>query len=373
MSRQKIQDNEFDDWLQLDEEDTNWVAQQTAQGVPVVLPWKKQASDKSSIRASLRCGVVELERNPRLCHEALAMLKYGGGYTAFTEQYGDYFVWGYRLGGDTGLMISSSSFEKKKVEQYGIELTVEVLFVEMSHRWTKDFYTYSAGKKMRLLGYDTLSDTNWNVAMETSRDIEKLSEHAEEVILRSQDLLERSIKILEDQGMFHGDHLTNAQCDFLTNRGIVVELILLPMSALRDVARWTTERNAVATCAKQQNTTFDTYYLKTGQVNYYTRAEEPPNSKSKCVRLDDFYGSLSYLSQQAPASMTDKAKKAAIQLCLNEYYHKKDPASAYLLLGMSRSAKAKSPKNAVAWFDETLPILNGRIEVLQKALSGWNP
>lgn len=202
-------------------------------------------SDKSSIRASLRCGVVELERNPRLSHESLAMLKYGGGYKAFTEKYGDYFVWGYRLGGDTGIMISSSAFEKKKVEKYGIKLTVEVLFVEMSHTWTKDFHTFSAGKKMRLLGYDTLSDTNWNATMEASGDIEKLSDKAAEVILRSQSLLERSIKTLEDHGMFNGDHLTNSQCDLLTGRGIAVELVLLPMSALRDVARWTTERNVI--------------------------------------------------------------------------------------------------------------------------------
>lgn len=214
--------------------------------IPILLRLTKFVQlDKSSIRASLRCGVVELERNPRLCHEALAMLKYGGGYKAFTEKYGDYFVWGYRLGGDTGLMISSSAFEKKKVEKYGIKLTVEVLFVEVSHTWTKDFHTFSAGKKMRLLGYDTLSDTNWNVTMEASGDIEKLAKEAEDVILRSQNLLERSIKALEDQGMFHGDHLTNAQCEFLTSSGIVVELVLLPMSALRDVARWTTERNVI--------------------------------------------------------------------------------------------------------------------------------
>lgn len=43
MSRQKIQDVEFDDWLQLEGEDTNWVAQQAAQRLPLVLPWKRQA------------------------------------------------------------------------------------------------------------------------------------------------------------------------------------------------------------------------------------------------------------------------------------------------------------------------------------------
>lgn len=188
---------------------------------------------------------MELERNPRLCHEALVMLKYGGGYQAFTDKWGDYFVWGYRLGGDTGIMVSSSAFEKKKVEQYGIKVTVEVLFFEVSHTWTKDFHTFSAGKKMRLLGYDTLSDANWSVAMESSMDIQKLASQAEEVILRSQSLVERSMQILEQHGMADGDHLTNAQCELLTNSGIAVELILLPMSSLRDVARWTMEKDVI--------------------------------------------------------------------------------------------------------------------------------
>ncbi|KAH7376389.1 hypothetical protein B0T11DRAFT_324292 [Plectosphaerella cucumerina] len=337
MSRPKIEDAEFDDWLQLDEQDTNWVSQQAAHGLPLVLPWKKQTvrlgacfrserlmddpwltkenpfilsdlyttpkvlrtevgststfhsvatsrktetgkhlalgfgigvglpflcsasvkgtydehlrdnndSDKSSIRASLRCGVVELEHNPRLCHEALAMLKYGGGYKAFTDKYGDYFLWGYRLGGDTGLMLSSSAFEKEVVEQYSIKAALKVLFIEVSHTWAKNFHTFSASKRMRLLGYDTLSDTNWNVTQESPLDMQNLSSQAKEVILRSQNLLERSMKLLENQGMHDGDHLSNSQCDFLTNVGMVVELVLLPMSSLRDVARWTTERNVI--------------------------------------------------------------------------------------------------------------------------------
>lgn len=175
----------------------------------------------------------------------MAMLKYGGGYDAFTKKYGDYFVWGYRLGGDTGLMISSHSFEKKKVEQYGITLTVEVLMVEASKTWTKDFYAFAAGKEMRLVGYDTLSDQNWNVSMKSTGDIQKLSEAAEQVMKNSQDLLERSVKALEDKHLFHGDHLSRTQCDILAKSGIVVELVLLPMSTLRDVARWTTERNVI--------------------------------------------------------------------------------------------------------------------------------
>lgn len=205
---------------------------------------KKKKLDKSSIRASVRSATVQLERNPRLSHEAMAMLRYDGGYAAFTEKYGDYFVWGYRLGGDTGLLLSSSSFSSKTVESYGIKATVEVLFIEVSKTWTKDFHTFSAGKSMRLLGYDTLSDMNWNVT--TAEDgIAALVERTDGITLDAHNILERTLKILEAQNMNDGDELTHAQCEFLTGSGLAVELVLLPMSALRDVARWTTEHDVI--------------------------------------------------------------------------------------------------------------------------------
>lgn len=192
----------------------------------------------------MRCATAQLERNPRLSHEAMATLKYDGGYAAFTEKYGDYFVWGYRLGGDTGLLLSSSSFSSKKVESYGIEATLEVLFIEVSKKWTKDFRTFSAGKSMRLLGYDTLSDMNWNVT--TAEDgIAALVERMDGITLDAHNILERTLKILEAQNLHDGDELTHEQCEFLTGSGLAVELVLLPMSALRDVARWTTEHDVI--------------------------------------------------------------------------------------------------------------------------------
>ena len=45
--------------------------------------------------------------------------------------------------------------------------------------------------------------------------------------------------------MTDGDSLSNEQCDYLSNKGVVVELVLLPMSAMKDVARWTTEHDII--------------------------------------------------------------------------------------------------------------------------------
>ncbi|KAJ0123253.1 hypothetical protein J7T55_011717 [Diaporthe amygdali] len=127
----------------------------------------------------------------------------------------------------------------------------------------------------------------------------------------------------------------------------------------------------VAKCATEQKTAFDKYYLKTGQVKYFDKADE--GKLDKAQRLDDLYGALTSLSEQLPTSMSEKDKKALIQKGLNEYYRKKDAAAAYLHLGMNRSEKPKSPKDAVAWFDETQKTLNGLIHNLQQVLNGWNP
>lgn len=174
----------------------------------------------------------------------MVKLKYDGGYPAFTEIYGDYFVWGYRIGGDTGFMLSSSSFSNKKVETYGIKATLEVLLVSVSKEWTKDVQSFSAGKAMKLLGYDTLSDKRW--AVTTAGDgIQQLVDQGEKIIASSQSLYERTLEILSVHNIDEGDDLTHEQCDFLTESGLAVELILLPMSALRDVARWTTEHDVI--------------------------------------------------------------------------------------------------------------------------------
>lgn len=174
----------------------------------------------------------------------MILLKYGGGYEAFTQKYGDYFVWGFRLGGDTGLMLSSSSFLTESVDSYSIKATLEVLFIEASTTWTKDLRSFDAGKAMKLVGYDTLGDKNWNIAT-SNGDLVELSTEAEKAILQSQNIHERTLQLLKERGMVHGHELTHEQCDFLSSEGVVVEIVLLPMAAVRDVSRWTTERDVI--------------------------------------------------------------------------------------------------------------------------------
>jgi hypothetical protein len=65
-------------------------------------------SDKTALNSSCRAGTIKFQRQPRLTKEAIIEIKYGGGYEDLCERYGDYYLAGYRLGGDTGNLMSAS-------------------------------------------------------------------------------------------------------------------------------------------------------------------------------------------------------------------------------------------------------------------------
>ena len=172
------------------------------------------------------------------------MLKYGGGYDAFCQRYGDYFVAGFRLRGDTGFLLSTSKFSRRTVETYKVTATVTVLFLEGSESWSKDLRDYSSGKALSLLGYDTLSQKNWNVTT-TKADFWAFQEQKDQVLYDSEDILYRAQEALDKRGLRDGQFLTGDECRGLFECGLVIELMLLPMSSLRDVARWRSNNNII--------------------------------------------------------------------------------------------------------------------------------
>ena len=201
-------------------------------------------SEKQSVRSSVRAGSIVLQRPPRLTTDAMAMIKYGGGYPAFCHRYGDYYLAGYRVGGETGILVSASSFSSKNVEKYGIEATLEVLMFEASKTWTKDFHEFGSGRSLKLLGYDTLEGVNWNSST-NGAGVDSLKMQTLSLVSRSQSILDRVEAALDGLEMSDHTHLTNEQCDRLTEAGLVIELLLQPMSSLRDIKRWMFEEDII--------------------------------------------------------------------------------------------------------------------------------
>lgn len=166
--------------------------------------------------------------------DAIKVLKYGGGYPSFCQLYGDYYLTGYRIGGETGILISASSFSSKKVETFGIKVTLEILFFEASKTWTQEFHEFNSGRSLKMLGYDTLEGKNWNSSISGS-GVDIFRSEILSLVSRSQSILNRVEAALDGLEMFDGTELTNEQCDRLAAAGLVVELLLQPMQSLRDV------------------------------------------------------------------------------------------------------------------------------------------
>ncbi|CBX95835.1 hypothetical protein LEMA_P029870.1 [Plenodomus lingam JN3] len=217
-------------------------------------------SDKISLNACFRAGTIEFQRQPRLTEEAIIEIKYGQGYKGLCERYGDYYLAGYRLGGDTGIMMSSSGHTRKETDTYGITASVTVLFITASKHWDKDFKSFVIGRQIRLLGYDTLDGKTWKRdsavgsdvaevkawgAFDEEADMNTLRGDTEEIMTRSENGLERIVKILDCHGYRNGESLTFSQCEALLTEGVVVELLLEPMWRLRDVVRWRMENNII--------------------------------------------------------------------------------------------------------------------------------
>lgn len=217
-------------------------------------------SDKISLTASCRTGTIEFQSQPRLTMEAIREIKYGGGYEGLCRRYGDYYVSGYRLGGDTGILMSASGGSRTKIEKYGITVTLTVFFVSASKHWEKEFQSFRSGRQVRLLGYDTLENKNWRNFSAVGDDVKEMEAWAfggsamdanslradtDAIMTRSENLLERVGEVMEKHGYRNGQSLTFAQCEGLVEEGIVVELLLQPMSRLRDVIRWMNERDII--------------------------------------------------------------------------------------------------------------------------------
>lgn len=207
----------------------------------------KVEANKVSVRATTRAGYVAFERQPLLTTKAIVTIKYEGGISAFHERYGDYYVAGYRLGGDTGLMLSGSNAARKELEQFGVTLKVKVLFVDKAETWTKNNITSSQASALSLSGYDTLENQHWTLSRghEDTTSAETVQKCAANVMSKSQTLESRIEDKLNDLNIVDGQVLSFEDCDDLTKSGLVVELVLLPVTSLRQVILWLQEDNII--------------------------------------------------------------------------------------------------------------------------------
>lgn len=114
-------------------------------------------ANEASICFTVRAGAVTFQGPPRLSNETIITIKYDGGFPDFQPRCGDYYVAGYKPGGDTGLMMSGSNAAKTDLEKFSITIKVKGLIVKVSKIHANEFETSETKSPLKLV--DTILST----------------------------------------------------------------------------------------------------------------------------------------------------------------------------------------------------------------------
>ncbi|KAM0235345.1 hypothetical protein ACHAP5_009740 [Fusarium lateritium] len=204
-----------------------------------------QAS-KTSVMTTYRAGSVTFSRPPKLSEAALQTLKYNGGLSAFKQRWGDYYVAGYRIGGDAGVMMSLGSSSKTVTESVTICIKVEILFFSIEDSWSKSWSSAESDLRVTLSCFSTVEQAKLQEQRQLGDPkLYSFIQEARGIHNRAQGLVDTIQRKLDQLGVSKDKHVTTEQCVGLCQSGVVVELLLFPVENLRELQYWKTDENVI--------------------------------------------------------------------------------------------------------------------------------
>ena len=202
------------------------------------------------MRAKFHYGTVTFEQQPRLSSKGAIALKHpsisGDGLREFEEQFGDYYVAGYRLGGEAGMLLTESSSAVSSVEIKSIQAKVRFLCFSRTYRDQSRSTSSSSSFSADVIGYDTLAHAKFPPAgVKAAPSAEERESQAFKYGYRVQCLSQRVAATVDALDLAQDSLLTHEMCAALCRTGLVMELILLPVRYLREVMEWATDDNII--------------------------------------------------------------------------------------------------------------------------------
>ncbi|EAW12960.1 uncharacterized protein ACLA_013970 [Aspergillus clavatus NRRL 1] len=196
-------------------------------------------SAKVSVTTSYRAGSVAFARPPELSEDAFRVL-YSKGLDEFKAIFGDYYVGGYRIGGDASVLFSTDASSRSETETKSVKLSVESWFGDYHKEWSSSSTRTEHQAEVRVSAYSTLEQAiiGETVKLGTAR-FQAVIEQGRGIHRRAQGLDDSISKLLTQIGVRKGGLVTQQQCMQLCQSGVVAELLLMPVECLRQVRHWT--------------------------------------------------------------------------------------------------------------------------------------
>lgn len=190
--------------------------------------------NKISKSCFFRAGSIRFAKEPPLSVEAKNILQSRDGEHAFRMQYGDYYVAGYVLGGDAGAFVSLGQSSRDTTIAKSVTASAKTLF--FSKTWTKNSKEsiHEEGLECFFCGYDTLSASQKTGKASSKGEYARLRDLTQSFLDFVEQLPRHVMQELEQLGIAKHGQVSHAECGAICDTGLVVQLVLMPFSCLRD-------------------------------------------------------------------------------------------------------------------------------------------
>lgn len=181
--------------------------------------------------ATHRVGRLNFPTNIEFTEDAALLLR--KGETDFANVHGQYFVSGYVLGADRGMMMHFNSRSRLERETTSVTVAVKVLWFEVSHTETTTEEHIQSDVDIEFCAYDTSArdiSKRSSKSQDQVSDIQYLARFYGDKIVHTGSDIETTAKkmALKDEVS-----LSVMACNDIYTSGLVVELILLPYNTLQ--------------------------------------------------------------------------------------------------------------------------------------------
>lgn len=196
---------------------------------------------KSSRRCTYDCGTVRPFGDIALSTASKQLLE-TGGLDAFTQKYGDYYVGGLTLGGDSGVLLTYEVLDSSNVSYLKIE--AEATFLCWTSTTTlaeESINEQHASMRFGITAFDTLDQRFVNLP--NTLTLEQTRRLASEYGRLTEDLPARVLTKLEGLKWLINpmgkattpNFLGYEEVGLIVESGLVVRILLLPFKKLREV------------------------------------------------------------------------------------------------------------------------------------------
>lgn len=174
---------------------------------------------------------------PRLSAEAISILQSNPDpHQAFRDEYGEYYVGAYILGGANASMVSGSAASSSNSKDISGQYTVKAVLYSKTKAIEEHERGSSSVGNISLAAFDSLDAWQANSNGSNGTSYTEIKRSAESNKERGWALAERVTRKARDMRIESGSEVSWDTCDAICKAGLVADLLLLPYAGLRDYA-----------------------------------------------------------------------------------------------------------------------------------------